>query len=105
MQFTLMIALPMMLAADRTKREVPSSELNSLSHIMETVEAMVTSMKVRMPAECRLLARSHPMIAAQIKESAMRSTMEPRERVLDHSPKKVAIGSTSKGFMKRVLLN
>ena len=62
---------------------------------MAVVAAMATRIKVRKPAEWRLLERSQPIIAPMTTARAMRNTTEEKFNCADQFPRNAAMASCS----------
>ena len=79
----------------RRKSPVRISSYSHRSAIMAMVPARDTSMKVRSPAECRLLDRSVPMIADSTAEQNIRSSTDQILISPAQGPSSLTIGSFS----------
>ena len=93
MELPLMVVMPMTAAAERSGIVMGRTSMRYWSMSIVAVPARLTRMKVRRPAECRLLERSQPMMAASAILSARRSKIAPSVSSVLHVPRKPAIQS------------
>ena len=93
MELPLMLVMPMTAAAERTGTVIGRTSMRYWSMSIVAVPARLTRMKVRRPAECRLLERSQPMMAARTMLMASRRKMEPSVSSALHGPRSPAIQS------------
>ena len=88
-----MLEVPINRAAGMKKNGVDPVGYRKQSNCIPAVEAMVTRIKVRRPAECLLLARSQPMIVAISMDSRSRNRIPPIDRFADQGPSNAVTGS------------
>ena len=93
MELPLMVVMPMTAAAERSGIVMGRTSMRYWSMSIVAVPARLTRMKVRRPAECRLLERSQPMMAARAMLMASRRKMEPSVSSALHGPRSPAIQS------------
>ena len=95
MELPLMVAVPTTAAAERMGTGAPNRSMRYWSMSMVPQPARHTRIKVRSPAEWRLLERSQPMMADSVTLSASRNSTPGRVRPVLHSPKRAPIQSFS----------